>query len=632
MKAIALAVRSPICHSCFRCSLLLISLVFLLVCFALCQMAQAVTPAPDGGYAGNNTAEGTSALFSLSSGVDNTALGFQALYHNTTSNYNTADGFRALFSNTTGTQNTATGLQALFSNTTASYNTANGVNTLFHNINGAQNTATGANALTNNTSGTYNTADGVNTLYRNTTGTQNTATGVQALFFNTGSFNTADGVNALYRNTIGTQNTAIGVQALFNNTSGSGNIALGKGAGINLTVGSNNIDIGNPGFGGESGVILLGAEGTHTDTFLAGRIHIGLASDPAFKIEPSDGSPHAGFVRFGDNTGWTLHFTRSREMSGGPLNTGITGAIMTLQDNGNVGIGTPFPSTRLDVRGAGLDPSTPSGHVVRIYEVGDSKTAGLAIQTTTVAGFSPSLNNFITFFDGNSASLGSIEANGSGGVQLGGAGSDYAEYLLKDDPAEEIVPGQIVSVRNGRIVARGAPADHYMVVTNHAIVAGNRPSEEEADLAKRGLVCFIGQVPVQVGGPVKSGDFILASEKEDGTGIAMPARSITPDAMHRVVGRAWESSNEEGLKTINTVVGLDQTSLAAPVLERLACENRELRATNNVLATKIAAYEEKLTALEARDEAREARLTQLENVLAKRATSTLVANASLGAE
>src|SRR5882724_7211184 len=300
MKEILLSARSPIRPPFLWRGFLLIPVSLMLVCFALCQMALAVSPAPDGGYAGNNTAEGTSALFSLSSGVDNTALGFQALYHNTTSNYNTADGFRALFSNTTGTQNTATGLQALFSNTTS----------------------------------TYNTADGVNTLYRNTTGTQNTATGVQALFFNTGSFNTADGVNALYRNTIGTQNTAIGVQALFNNTSGSGNIALGKGAGINLTVGSNNIDIGNPGFGGESGVILLGAEGTHTDTFLAGRIHIGLASDPAFKIEPSDGSPHAGFVRFGDNTGWTLHFTRSREMSGGPLNTGITGAIMTLQDNG----------------------------------------------------------------------------------------------------------------------------------------------------------------------------------------------------------------------------------------------------------------------------------------------------------
>ena len=72
MKAIALAVRSPICYSCFRRSFLLISLLFLLVCFAPCQMALAVSPAPDGGYAGNNTAEGTSALFSLTSGADNT--------------------------------------------------------------------------------------------------------------------------------------------------------------------------------------------------------------------------------------------------------------------------------------------------------------------------------------------------------------------------------------------------------------------------------------------------------------------------------------------------------------------------------------------------------------------------------
>src|ERR1700747_3014084 len=118
MKAIALAVRSPICHSFFRCSLLLISLVFLLVCFAPCQMALAVSPAPDGGYAGNNTAEGTSALFSLTSGADNTAIGFQALFSNTSGTYNSGEGFRALFSNTTGVLNTATGVQALNSNTT----------------------------------------------------------------------------------------------------------------------------------------------------------------------------------------------------------------------------------------------------------------------------------------------------------------------------------------------------------------------------------------------------------------------------------------------------------------------------------------------------------------------------------
>ena len=85
---------------------------------ALSPLAQAVVPPPDGGYPGNNTAEGSQALQSLTGGIDNTALGFQALFHNTTGNSNTAEGFRALFGNTSGHQNTATGVNALASNTT----------------------------------------------------------------------------------------------------------------------------------------------------------------------------------------------------------------------------------------------------------------------------------------------------------------------------------------------------------------------------------------------------------------------------------------------------------------------------------------------------------------------------------
>ena len=56
----------------------------------------------------------------------------------------------------------------------------------------------------------------------------------------------------------------------------------------------------------------------------------------AFILEPSDTSPNAGYVRFGDNTGWKLHFGRSRESSVGPLNTGTTGVIMTINDRGVV--------------------------------------------------------------------------------------------------------------------------------------------------------------------------------------------------------------------------------------------------------------------------------------------------------
>src|SRR6266403_407606 len=59
--------------------------------FALSPTARAVLPAPDGGYPSNNTAEGTDALFSLTTGTDNTATGFDALYNNTSGSDNTAN-------------------------------------------------------------------------------------------------------------------------------------------------------------------------------------------------------------------------------------------------------------------------------------------------------------------------------------------------------------------------------------------------------------------------------------------------------------------------------------------------------------------------------------------------------------
>jgi hypothetical protein len=51
----------------------------MLACFAV---SQAVLPPPDGGDPGQNTAEGNDALFSLTTGVENTAIGFQALANN----------------------------------------------------------------------------------------------------------------------------------------------------------------------------------------------------------------------------------------------------------------------------------------------------------------------------------------------------------------------------------------------------------------------------------------------------------------------------------------------------------------------------------------------------------------------
>jgi hypothetical protein len=277
-----------------RGGLLLISLAIALASFALSPTAQAVSPAPDGGYAGENTAEGTDALFRLTTGIGNTANGDHALFINTTGSDNTANGDHALFINTTGSDNTANGFHALLRNTTGFSNTANGGSALYHNSIGSDNTATGLNALFSNMNGSDNTANGENALFNNTRGGANTANGFEALFSNTGGDgNTASGVEALFSNTGGSTNTANGGSALFSNTTGSSNIALGFAAGDNLTTGSNNIDIGNFGIAAEANTIRIGTVGTHTAAFIAGIHGVTVASAVGVIV---DANGHLGTV------------------------------------------------------------------------------------------------------------------------------------------------------------------------------------------------------------------------------------------------------------------------------------------------------------------------------------------------
>ena len=145
-----LHLRKSINRSPLRLAFLLIPFVF--VCFGLSPAVRAVVPAPDGGYPGSNTAEGTNALFSLTSGVEITPLVFRRS-HNTTGIHNTADGFAALSRTTTGQHNTATGDEALGSNTTGSFNTADGAHALENNT-GTGNTALGFAAGANVTTAT----------------------------------------------------------------------------------------------------------------------------------------------------------------------------------------------------------------------------------------------------------------------------------------------------------------------------------------------------------------------------------------------------------------------------------------------------------------------------------------------
>jgi trimeric autotransporter adhesin len=274
-----------------------------LLCIGLFPKAQAVVPAPDGGYPGGNTAEGQNALLSLTFGLYNTGVGIYSLLSLTDGSFNTGVGAGTLLANTAD-ENTATGAGALFSNTTGSDNTANGAFALFSNT-ATGNTAVGSNALLNNTTGGTleniqgtnvgpNVAVGWQTLESNTVASANTAVGYQALqSFTTGPVgfeqvglctavgfralanatgdgfaNSAFGYQALYNNSDGFGNTAIGLQALLSNTTGSSNVAIGNNALSNNTEGADNTAVGfNAGASvtTASNVICIGSFGQNVD-------------------------------------------------------------------------------------------------------------------------------------------------------------------------------------------------------------------------------------------------------------------------------------------------------------------------------------------------------------------------------
>jgi trimeric autotransporter adhesin len=262
------------------------TILFGCVFLALSPLARAVSPAPDGGYPGGNTAEGQSSLLSLTSGNYNTAVGIFSLLSLTDGSFNTGVGAGTLLLNT-GDSNTATGAGALLSNSTGVANTANGTFALFNNTQGSDNVAIGDSALFSNTA-TGNTAAGSSALLNNTTGGTlgnvqgfdvgpNVAVGWEALESNTvASANTAVGYQALQSFTTGPAGfeqlglcTAVGFQALANDTGfGFGNSALGYQALKSNTTGGGNTAIG---FGAlrdntESGNTAIGSAALFTNT------------------------------------------------------------------------------------------------------------------------------------------------------------------------------------------------------------------------------------------------------------------------------------------------------------------------------------------------------------------------------
>lgn len=153
------------------------------------------------------------------------------------------------------------------------------------------------------------------------------------------------------------------------------------------------------------------------------------------------------------------------------------------------------------------------------------------------------------------------------GVAYESGAGDYAEWLLRADPNELIMPGDVVGVIGGRISKNFIHADKFMVISTSPLLLGNMP-ENKIQEQLHEKVAFMGQVPVKVVGDVSVGDYILPSGKGDGFAIAIaPDEMLTRD-YQRIIGVAWESNtSDEFVNLINTAVGINHNDMSRVIEE-----------------------------------------------------------------
>ena len=202
-----------------------------------------------------NTAVGFESLATEDAHGENTAIGYRALkaLNAGANGYNVAVGARCGIVMTTGTKNTGVGSYSLNTLSTGSNNTAVGQGALNADTKGNKSVAIGVDSLTNQnfTSSTdsHNTAVGNEAGNDVTTGRFNNIFGSQAAdTLTTGSSNVAMGYEALTADTQGSNSVAVGDQALasqnFTSATDSNNTAVGALAGKGCTTGEKNTFIG----------------------------------------------------------------------------------------------------------------------------------------------------------------------------------------------------------------------------------------------------------------------------------------------------------------------------------------------------------------------------------------------------
>jgi hypothetical protein len=314
----------------------------------------------------------------------------------------TVNSSNSFFGGNAGQNTTSGGFNAFFGNDAGQANTTGANNSFFGGLAGNSNTAC-CNAFFGGTSGLSNTTGQFNTFMGYSAGFNHQAgAGGFTNLNNTGSSNTLIGALASVTDPNPSNATAIGANALV---SQSNSIVLGGVNGVNGATADTNVGIGttaplgrldvrgdillglsaNPTFLGSNSLFIANDGGTPGNNF-----RIDGANDDLYLIARSESSSGAGII------------FRTAPAFGGEEDR------VSIDPNGNVGIGTSSPSAKLDVAG-NVNASTQ-------YNIGGSRvltvTGDLVPNSNTFAGVgagaltTPSANNasghFNSFF-GNSA-------------------------------------------------------------------------------------------------------------------------------------------------------------------------------------------------------------------------------------
>ena len=157
------------------------------------------------------------------------------------------------------------------------------------------------------------------------------------------------------------------------------------------------------------------------------------------------------------------------------------------------------------------------------------------------------------------------------GVTYESGGGDYAEWLERAAGVRNLLPGEVVGVKGGKISLNTQDADHFMVVSTRPIVLGNMQPQNTAQYEK---IAFLGQVPVRVIGKVAVGDYLIPSGNNDGFAIAIAPDKLPIADHRRIIGIAWETAKDAPLNVINAAVGINRNSFS-PALEQFAADLQE---------------------------------------------------------